>query len=78
IHVSVEPPVPPGVFFIAPAFSLGGEVRFDLLLFLVRLRRVALEKPRGPYAKLKRPVGAKSRVLMVRWTVDSFFSRFAR
>jgi hypothetical protein len=36
----------PDLFFIAPALSLGGDVRFDLLLFLVHLRRVALAKPR--------------------------------
>jgi len=31
-----------------------------------RVRRVALAEPRLPYAKLKRPVGAKSRVQLLR------------
>jgi hypothetical protein len=29
-HIRVEPPVPPGKILIFPAFSLGGDVRFDL------------------------------------------------
>ncbi|MFM7115334.1 MAG: hypothetical protein ACKO0N_01745, partial [Planctomycetota bacterium] len=42
-----------------PPVPQGGDVRLDLNLFVfIRLRRVS------PYAKVKRPVGAKSRVPM--------------
>jgi hypothetical protein len=43
----------------------GGDVRLDLNeSVFIRLRRVS------PHAKVKRPVGAKSRVLMVNQTVE--------
>jgi len=35
--------------------------------------RVALAEPRLPYATIKRPVGAKSRALVVRYTSDAAF-----
>jgi hypothetical protein len=57
----VEPPVPQG-----------GDVRFDLRKFiLLRVRRVALAEPRLPYAKILRPVGAKSRTDVVDAGEDS-------
>jgi hypothetical protein len=52
-------------FSVEPSEPQGGVGRFDLGGGRgIRVRRVALAEPSLPYAKISRPVGAKSRVLM--------------
>ena len=66
IHLSVEPPVPPGEFYIAPRVFFGGDVRFDPFEWLRPLTRggaaetLRVFRPLYPGLEAERPLARRA------------------